>query len=135
VHVVHEAMEVAPLAIGEWQTFVEQVHQHGLAAANPAPEVQPANRLDRGAARQELQHAALEETEIAGPLDEALTHVVEPGNGAQLGGIRNVAVPLDRLDVQRFQWLALQLCSSGKLRKCSSACGLASASLFFTGRP
>ncbi len=49
VHVGHELMEMAALLGGEAHAGEEQVHQHRLAAADVAVDVEPARRRRRGA--------------------------------------------------------------------------------------
>jgi hypothetical protein len=47
VHVRHEFVEVGAALLPERHDAIEHVHQHGLAAANAAMHVEPANRLRR----------------------------------------------------------------------------------------
>jgi len=99
VYVVHEAMEVSSFAIVERQAVVEEIHLQGLAAADAAPPVETAQRRDRGAAWEKLQHAAFEETEVPRLVDELLPQVVELVDDALLGGIAGVAVALESFGV------------------------------------
>jgi hypothetical protein len=58
VDVAHETVEVRAALFREWQAGEEQIDQEGLAAPDPAPQVQAPWGRRRPVAEQPLEHAA-----------------------------------------------------------------------------
>ena len=81
MHVVHEAVEMAPALVGKGQAGKEQIHQPGLAAADAAPHVQPAHG-GAWALRQQSCEPAVQRAGSCG--DEALRSSFESLEGCKL---------------------------------------------------
>lgn len=89
MHLIHEAMKVAPAALGKRQTLVEEVHQPGLATSDAAPQVQA---LLYGVCVTELADQAGDDggLPLAG-LYQALAQVIEARNDCKLRWIGSEA--------------------------------------------
>jgi hypothetical protein len=85
VHFAHEAVEVGAALLAEWQRFEEQIDQESLAAADPAPQVQPLRRRLHRPAEHALQPSAW------GCLGERCVQTVEL---AQRRVLRRIVVPV-----------------------------------------
>ena len=59
VHIGHEGMKMNPTLASYRERLEKQVHQHGLAAADRAPDVEPARRCGIAPAEQPAQRARL----------------------------------------------------------------------------
>ena len=85
VNPLHEAMEVAALAVLERQRLIKQIHQPGLAASDAAPDVQPLLRFALLAREQALQQA------LGLGREQSLPKIIQQGNHALLHGIALIA--------------------------------------------
>ena len=90
----HEGVEMRAAFLADGQRLVEQVHQHRLAAPDPAPEIDPADRRGLAESREEAARCL----GFQRPLQR-----VEPfgrrlllGIGAQLAGFDERAVASEK---------------------------------------
>jgi hypothetical protein len=140
VYFLHEAVEVGA-ACRHLQAGEEQVHQEGLATSHAAPQV---NALDRFASRHPAetgeQPLCQPGLTTAGAVKRT-AQSLEAIDSSLLCGIGGIAMTRELAVVGgREPWRSGfsatgQERSSVRSRNCSRACGLASASVFLTGRP
>src|SRR5690606_9935166 len=126
-HLTPEAVKM-PAALARFGESVEkQIHQPGFSPAHAAPDIQP---LDRRGARAE-QPVQKSGRFMPG---QRVLYGFQWRDGAGLRGIGAETGLREFSLVTGTQHTGHSVCSSGRSRKYSNACGLASASVFFTGR-
>ena len=59
MHVLHHAVKMDAPFLVDREALEEQIHEEGLAATNPAPEVKAADKVPRFAAEQEFVQPSL----------------------------------------------------------------------------
>jgi len=85
VHLVHEAVKVAPAHECARQACAEQIHQPGLAAAHAAPDVEPLHRGRRSTAHECTEPARKRQPARWRRRQNPLAQILQPSQDGELG--------------------------------------------------
>ena len=99
MHPLHKTMKVHPQPLCLGKTFVEEVHEHGLAPTNTTPQIKPLQR-HRGSDQKSSQHVF---QVWPRPLPQRVEKPIEQLNHRSLCGISREAW-LHKQRFVAFEW-------------------------------
>ena len=116
VHHAHEAVEMPALGLARGQTFVEQIHQKGLAAPDATPQIQPGHRLRRGTRAQMPAEAPQQPRLHPGLREQRGVQAVQRGQQRALRGVILPALSGDARGISRAGQHEIQCCAHATSR-------------------